>query len=117
VRHWTRSLAVIVFVIAGCQHALAAQKRVSKNEHQAGAAKRQVSRLKAADAVGLYRWYSGMQMGIFWTQVLNKRRETLGFSAHNEEGFRLGGSPTSTLLAESFPEKRACSTLWLPTNQ
>ncbi|HVF83598.1 MAG TPA: hypothetical protein VM913_05455 [Sphingomicrobium sp.] len=59
--------------------------------------------MRALNDVGLYRWGSGMQMGIFWAQVLNKRHETLGFSAHNEEGLPSGWEPDIDLADRKLP--------------
>jgi hypothetical protein len=104
VRHRTKVLAAVLVAFAGCQHALAAQRRAAKNEHNANVPTWvEGARAKATNAVGVYRWYSGMQMGLFWASVMNKRQEALRFVAHNEEGLPVGWEPYIELADRKLP--------------
>ena len=57
----------------------------------------------AVGVVGVYRWYSGMQMGLFWASVMNNRHEALRFVAHNEEGLPVGWEPYIELADRKLP--------------
>jgi hypothetical protein len=99
VRHLTRFIAAVLVAFAGCQQAVAEQRPFQQgpriaDKHTSKARKlRDPAKVKAADSVGLYRWYSGMQMGLFWASVLNKKHEALRFVAHNKEGAPVGWEP------------------------
>jgi len=89
---------------AGCQHALVAQRQAAKKDRDAEVSKCvEGNGANAKNAVGLYRWYSGMQMGLFWALVTNKRQEQLGFVAHNEEGVPVGWEPSVQLADRKLP--------------
>lgn len=103
-RHSARILAVLLLTFAACQNAQAERRRAPKAAHVAAAANSaEPDRVRATNDVGLYRWFSGMQMGIFWAGVLNNRHERLGFSAHNEEGRPVGWEPDIDLADKKLP--------------